>query len=201
MLADRRSFPILIVLDQLTRECVAPAADRSRDGNESGRSAGRVRTRARLLAGNDHCGQWQRILGPCARGSGDCKQRVVVLYPTRPAGGERIRRKFHGRLRDECLNVEWFFIRGRRAGEVDKVPRALQSPPPAQCFSGSGAYGVRGAASTRGERFSKSMRRTRGSDAAPSSATRSRFQFDREERKLKPFAVESYSARNPDEIR
>ena len=31
-----------------------------------------------------------------------------MFYPARLTGGERIHRELNGRLRDECLNVEWF---------------------------------------------------------------------------------------------
>jgi len=50
---------------------------------------------------------------------------LCFIRPGRPVENGFIE-SFNGRLRDECLNVEWFGFDGRCAAEAGEVPEALQ---------------------------------------------------------------------------
>ncbi len=81
------------------------------DGNESSSGAGKGEGGTRKSAGTRHGGQWQRVLESCAGSLGDGKWRAAVFHPAGSAGGaveNGFIESFNGRLRDECLNVEWF---------------------------------------------------------------------------------------------
>ena len=72
----------------------------------------------------------------------------VLFGPGRPVENGFIE-SFNGRLRDECLNVEWFVFAGRCTAEAGEVSCALQSRAAAQLTGGSNAGGIRGAAQAR----------------------------------------------------
>jgi putative transposase len=107
-LADGRSFRILTVVDQFTRECVRLEADRSMTGMKVAQALERARQERGSLPksitvdnGSEFC---SRALEAWAM-SNDVG--LCFIRPGRPVENGFIE-SFNGRLRDECLNVEWF---------------------------------------------------------------------------------------------
>lgn len=107
-LADGRSIRILTVVDQFTRECVGLKADRSMSGMKVAEALAEAKQeRARLPEsitvdnGSEFSG---RALEAWAMSS---EVRLCFIRPGRPVENGFIE-SFNGRLRDECLNVEWF---------------------------------------------------------------------------------------------
>jgi putative transposase len=107
-LADGRSFRILTVIDQFTRECVGLEADRSMTGKNVTEALERAeQERGRLPAsitvdnGSEFC---SRALEAWAMAH---DVQLCFIRPGRPVKNSFIE-SFNGRLRDECLNVEWF---------------------------------------------------------------------------------------------
>ncbi len=106
-LANGRMVRILSVVDAFTRECLALEADTSL-------GSGRVtRTPDRLI---EERGQPENVRsdnGPeftSRRMLGWAEERkinLVHIQPGRPMQNGHVE-SFHGRLRDECLNVSWF---------------------------------------------------------------------------------------------
>ncbi len=145
-LADGRSFRILTVVDQFTRECVGLEADRSMTGMKVAQALNRAQLERGSLPesitvdnGSEFC---SRALEAWAMAN---EVQLCFIRPGRPVENGFIE-SFNGRLRDECLNVEWFSIVGRRAEEAGEVPRALQSAASAQCVGGSDAGSIRSVA-------------------------------------------------------
>jgi putative transposase len=107
-LTDGRSYRILTIIDQFTRECVAMEADRSLYG----RHVVAVLTRAIVERGQaprsitlDNGSEFTgRALEAWAIQHG---VQLCFIRPGRPVENGFIE-SFNGRLRDECLNVEWF---------------------------------------------------------------------------------------------
>jgi putative transposase len=106
-LADGRSFRILTVVDQFTRECVALEADRSMTGRKVAEVLEGVREERSLPEsitvdnGSEFSG---RALEAWAMAN---DVQLCFIRPGRPVENGFIE-SFNGRLRDECLNVEWF---------------------------------------------------------------------------------------------
>ena len=107
-LADGRSFRILTVVDHFTRECVALEADRSMTGMKVAQVLDRVKPERDGLPesitvdnGSEFC---SRALEAWAMTN---KVQLRFIRPGRPVENGFIE-SFNGRLRDECLNVEWF---------------------------------------------------------------------------------------------
>jgi putative transposase len=107
-LADGRTYRILTVVDQFTRECIALEADRSLHGSH---------VVAALKRAIEERGQAPRSI-TLDNGSEFTGRAVEVwaiqhgvqlcfIRPGRPVENGFIE-SFNGRLRDECLNVEWF---------------------------------------------------------------------------------------------
>ena len=107
-LTDGRSYRILTVIDQFTRECVAMEADRSLQGKhvvaaltDAIVERGQAPRSITLDNGSEFTGRaleaWaiQHAVDLC------------FIRPGRPVENGFIE-SFNGRLRDECLNVEWF---------------------------------------------------------------------------------------------
>ena len=106
--ADGRSFRILTVVDQFTRECVALEADRSMTGKKvaevlehAQQERGSLPESITVDNGSEFSG---RALEAWAITSG---VQLCFIRPGRPVENGFIE-SFNGRLRDECLNVEWF---------------------------------------------------------------------------------------------
>lgn len=107
-LSDGRSFRILTVIDQFTRECLALAADRSMNGAKVVTTLSAAITERGVAPrsitldnGSEFAG---RILEAWAMQHG---VQLCFIRPGRPVENGFIE-SFNGRLRDECLNVEWF---------------------------------------------------------------------------------------------
>ena len=107
-LADGRSFRILTVVDQFTRECVGLEADRAMTGMKVAQALHRAKVeRGSLPAtitvdnGSEFC---SRALEAWVMGNG---VELCFIRPGRPVENGFIE-SFNGRLRDEFLNVEWF---------------------------------------------------------------------------------------------
>jgi putative transposase len=115
-LADGRSFRILTVVDQFTRECVWLGADRAMTGMMVAQALERANAeRGKLPAsitvdnGTEFC---SRALEAWVM-SHDVQ--LCFIRPGRPVENGFIE-SFNGRLRDECLNVEWFVSLERTRG-------------------------------------------------------------------------------------
>jgi putative transposase len=107
-LADGRAFRILTVVDQFTRECVGLEADGSMTGMKVAQAlAGAKQERGHLPEsitvdnGSEFC---SRALEAWAM---NYEVQLCFIRPGRPVENGFIE-SFNGRLRDECLNVEWF---------------------------------------------------------------------------------------------
>ena len=107
-LADGRSFRMLTVVDQFTRECVALEADRSMTGKKvaevlecAQQERGSLSVSITVDNGSEFSG---RALEAWAVANG---VQLCFIRPGRPVENGFIE-SFNGRLRDECLNVEWF---------------------------------------------------------------------------------------------
>ena len=106
-LANGRMVRILSVVDAYTRECLALEADTSL-------GSGRVtRVLERLIEERGRPESVRSDNGPefCSRRmlgwAEDRKVAIVHIQPGRPMQNGHVE-SFHGRLRDECLNVNWF---------------------------------------------------------------------------------------------
>jgi len=107
-LADGRSLRILTVIDQFTRECIALEVDRSMTGMKVAQALERVKEERGSLPesitvdnGSEFC---SRALEAWAMSN---EVQLSFIRPGRPVENGFIE-SFNGRLRDECLNVEWF---------------------------------------------------------------------------------------------
>ena len=107
-LADGRSFRILTVVDQFTRECVRLDADRSMTGMKVVQALERAQQERGSLPksitvdnGSEFC---SRAMEAWAMSH---EVQLCFIRPGRPVENGFIE-SFNGRLRDECLNVEWF---------------------------------------------------------------------------------------------
>jgi putative transposase len=107
-LADGRPFRILTMVDQFTRECVGLEADRSMSGpkvvealNRACQEYGGRPESITCDNGSEFAG---RVLEAWAMEQG---VQLIFIRPGRPMENGFIE-SFNGRLRDECLNVEWF---------------------------------------------------------------------------------------------
>lgn len=107
-LADGRAFRILTMVDQYTRECVALAADQSMSGAKvvealegASQEYGGKPESITCDNGSEFAG---RVLEAWAMEHG---VQLIFIRPGRPMENGFIE-SLNGRLRDECLNVEWF---------------------------------------------------------------------------------------------
>ena len=107
-LADGRSFHILTVVDQFTRECVCLEADRAMTGMKVAQALERAKAERGSLPVSitvDNGSEFSsRALEAWVMGNG---VQLCFIRPGRPVENGFIE-TFNGRLRDECLNVEWF---------------------------------------------------------------------------------------------
>jgi putative transposase len=107
-LADGRSFRILTVVDQFTRECVTLQADRSMTGMKVAQALERAKQERGSLPESitvDNGSEFSsRALEAWAMSQ---EVQLCFIRPGHPVENGFIE-SFNGRLRDECLNVEWF---------------------------------------------------------------------------------------------
>lgn len=140
-LADGRSYRILTVVDQFTRECVALEADRSMHGThvttaltKAIEERGVTPKSITLDNGSEFTG---RALEIWAIRNG---VQLYFIRPGRPVENGFIE-SFNGRLRDECLNVEWFSsLREAREGLAQWRRHYNQARPHSALGDRSPAY-------------------------------------------------------------
>jgi putative transposase len=145
--ADGRSFRILTVVDQFTRECVGLEADRAMTGMKVAQALERAKAERGSLPvsitvdnGSESrvvrwkLGQWETTCSYVLSGQ---------------AGRERIHREFQRPTAGREFERGVVFFAGRRAPETGEVPRALQSAASAQRLGGSHAGSLRGTAQAR----------------------------------------------------
>lgn len=107
-LAEGRSFRILTVIDQFTRECVALEADRSMTGNKVTEALERARQERGHLPESITVDNGSEFSGRALEAWVMSNEvQLCFIRPGRPVENGFIE-SFNGRLRDECLNVEWF---------------------------------------------------------------------------------------------
>ena len=107
-LADGRSFRILTVVDQFTRECVGLEADRSMTGMKVAQALERAQLERGSLPESITVDNGSEFSGRALEAWAMANQvRLCFIRPGRPVENGFIE-SFNGRLRDGCLNVEWF---------------------------------------------------------------------------------------------
>ena len=106
-LAHGRTFRVLTIIDEHTRECLAMEADTSLPGLRVIRVLQRLADR-RGLPQEIHVDNGPEFVCRAVRSWCE-KQHVLLRYiePGRPMQNGHIE-SFNGRLRDECLNANWF---------------------------------------------------------------------------------------------
>jgi putative transposase len=123
-LADGRSFRILTVVDQFTRECVKLEADRSMTGMKVVQALERAQQERGSLPKSITVDNGSEF---CSRALGHEPRSAVVLHSARPSGGERIHREFQRQVARRVFERRMVHVAGRRAAEAGEVSRALQS--------------------------------------------------------------------------
>ena len=128
-----RAFRMFNIVDDYTRECVAIEVDTLPSGSPG-------RARARSAARGDRAAADDRLLdnGPEFTGRAldawaYAQGRHAALHPSRQADRERVCRELQrGKLRDECLNENWFVnLADAKIGDRS-LARRLQQGPAAQ---------------------------------------------------------------------
>ncbi len=107
-LAHGRTFRVLTIIDEHTRECLAIETDTSLPGLRVIRTLERV-SQTRGLPDEIHVDHGPEFVCRSVRSWWCEKHRVLLRYiePGRPMQNGHIE-SFNGRLRDECLNANWF---------------------------------------------------------------------------------------------
>jgi putative transposase len=106
---DGRSFRVLSIIDQFTRECIALVADRPMTGAKVVVALEQAIQQGRPKPESITTDNGSEFVGK-ALDSWAVQQRVQLdfIRPGRPVENSYVE-SFHGRLRDECLNAEIFF--------------------------------------------------------------------------------------------
>ena len=106
-LADGRSFRILTMVDQFTRECLGLAVDGSMNGAKVVEALNRVMG-SRGAPESITCDNGSEFAGRALEAWAIQNAiQLIFIRPGRPVENGFIE-SFNGRLRDECLNVSWF---------------------------------------------------------------------------------------------
>jgi transposase InsO family protein len=144
-LADGRSFRILTIVDQFTRECVGLEADRSVTGmkvavalEHARHERGHLPESITVDNGSEFC---SRALEAWAMRN---EVQLCFIRPGRPV--ERIYRELQWPAARRVFERRVVRIAGRCTAEAGEVSRALQSRASAQFAGGSDAGSVCGAA-------------------------------------------------------
>ncbi len=107
-LTDGRSYRILMVVDQFTRECIALEADRSLHGKHVVEALIRAIEERGAAPKSIIVDNGSEFTGRALEAwSIQHGVQLCFIRPGRPVENGFIE-SFNGRLRDECLNVEWF---------------------------------------------------------------------------------------------
>ncbi len=106
--ADGRTFRILTAVDRFTRECVALEADRSMTGSKVAEALERANRERGCLPETITVDNGSEFSGRALEAWAIANNvQLCFIRPGRPVENGFIE-SFNGRLRDECLNVEWF---------------------------------------------------------------------------------------------
>ena len=107
-LSDGRPYRILTGVDQFTRECVFLAADRSMSGEKVIEALNQAILESKGKPESITCDNGSEFAGRALE-AWALKHEVQLTFirPGRPVENGFVE-SFNGRLRDECLNVEWF---------------------------------------------------------------------------------------------
>jgi putative transposase len=130
-LAFGRTFRILTIVDEHTRECLAAEADTSLPGLRVIRVLEQLAL-TRGLPEEIHVDHGLEFVSRALRAL--CEEhRVLLRYiePGRPMQNGHIE-SFNGRFRDECLNANWFLSLPRATENYRKLASRLQRSPPTQ---------------------------------------------------------------------
>ena len=107
-LADGRSFRILTVVDQFTRECVCLQADRSMTSAKVVSALTRASEERGGTPASITCDNGSEFASRIVEAWAiDHQVQLCFIRPGRPVENG-FAESFNGRLRDECLNVSWF---------------------------------------------------------------------------------------------
>ena len=107
-LVDGRSFRILTIVDQFTRECVGLEADRSMTGKKVAEVLDRAKQERGHLPEGITVDNGSEFSGRALEAWAIANDvQLCFIRPGHPVENGFIE-SFNGRLRDECLNVEWF---------------------------------------------------------------------------------------------
>jgi putative transposase len=107
-LADGRTIRIFTVIDQFTRECVWLEADRSMNGAKVVAALTRAATERGHLPRSITLDNGTEFVSKAVEiWALETGVQLCFIRPGRPVENGFIE-SFNGRLRDECLNVEWF---------------------------------------------------------------------------------------------
>jgi putative transposase len=107
-LSDGRSFRILSMVDQYTREGTGLAADRSMSGTKVVEALNRAILESGGAPGSITCDNGSEFAGRALEAWAMTHGvQLIFIRAGRPVENGFIE-SFNGRLRDECLNVEWF---------------------------------------------------------------------------------------------
>ena len=107
-LAEGRSFRILTMVDQYTRECRGLTVDRSMSGAKVVEALKGAILESGGAPQSITCDNGSEFAGRALEAwAMDQGVQLIFIRPGRPVENGFIE-SFNGRLRDECLNVEWF---------------------------------------------------------------------------------------------
>ena len=108
-LACGRRLPILNIVDDVTRECLAAIPDTSISGRRVARELTVLIERQRQTR-HDRLGQWDRVppRTPCSPGRRTTGSSGISIAPGKPMQNGFCE-SFNGRMRDELLNESLFF--------------------------------------------------------------------------------------------
>jgi len=107
-LADGRSFRTLTVVDQFTRECVGLEADRSMTGMKVAQALEHARHERGGLPESITMDNGSEFSGRALEAWAMTNDVQLCFIRPGPPVENGFIESFNGRLRDECLNVEWF---------------------------------------------------------------------------------------------
>lgn len=107
-LADGRTFRVLTVVDQFTRECAWLEVDYSMNGVKVAAALTRAATERGGFPESITCDNGSEFSGRVMEAwAMDHEVKLCFIRPGRPVENGFVE-SFNGRLRDECLNVAWF---------------------------------------------------------------------------------------------
>lgn len=107
-LADGRSFRILTVVDQFTRECVCLEADRAMTGMKVAQTLEQAKAERGRLPGSITVDNGSEFSSRAREAWVMSAKQSCTSFDQAVRWRMGFIESFNERLRDECLNVEWF---------------------------------------------------------------------------------------------